>query len=222
MLRPLGRGLRDTLDYLLPFILASFAWWVSLLLIVTAPAGTIALFAVADPRRLSDHLRPARGELMTLVRRELVRGWLLALAFAVPVVILVANIQNYAEATGPVRLLVPLWVLLLLLAVTAGGVALSLRAVHGRSIGMAIRLGLLITLGRAHLMLPVVLVLWVIVAVGGLMVIPALMFIPPLVAVTFNHLIYDALGITLSDPLEPTAERLGEEARAQRGKYSVG
>ena len=50
MLRPLGRGLRDTLDNLLPFTLASFAWWLSLLLIVTAPAGTLALFAFADPQ----------------------------------------------------------------------------------------------------------------------------------------------------------------------------
>jgi hypothetical protein len=71
-------------------------------------------------------------------------------------------------------------------------------------------------------MLPVVLILWVIVAIGGVMVVPALMFIPSLVAVTFNHLTYDALGITLADPLEPTPERLGEEARAQGGKYSVG
>ena len=222
MLRPLGRGLRDTLDNLLPFILTSFAWWVSLLLIVTAPAGTIALFALADPRRLSDHLRPERDEILALVRRELLRGWLLALAFAVPALILVANVQNYADASGPVRLLVPLWALLLLLAVTAGGIATSLRAVHDRPIGLAIRHGLLITLGRAHLMLPVVLILWVIVAIAGVMVVPALMFIPPLVAVTFNHLTYDALGITLDDPLEPTPERLGEDARAQGGKYSTG
>jgi hypothetical protein len=222
MLRPLGRGLRDTLDNLLPFILASFAWWVALLLIVTAPAGTIALFAFSDPRRLSDHLRPTRDELKALVRRELLRGWLLTLAFAVPVLILVANIRTYTGEAGSVRLLVPLWGLLLLLAVTAGGVAVSLRAVHGRSIGLAIRHGLLIALGRAHLMLPVVLILWVIVAIGGVMVVPALMFIPSLVAVTFNHLTYDALGITLADPLEPTPERLGEEARAQGGKYSVG
>src|SRR5688572_4411129 len=102
MLRPLGRGLRDTLDNQLPFILTSFAWWVSLLLIVTAPAGTIALFALADPRRLSDHLRPERDEILALVRRELLPAWLLALAFAVPTLILVANVQNYADASGPV------------------------------------------------------------------------------------------------------------------------
>ena len=222
MLRPLGRGLRDTLDNLLPFILASFAWWASVLMIVTAPAGTIALFTFADPRRLGEHLRPSRAELTAVLRRELLRGWLLALAFAVPVLVLVNNLRVYTNSDGPVRWLAPLWILLLILAVTAGGIAVSLWAVHGRSISAAIRQSVLLTLGRAHLQLPVTLILWVIVAIGGILVVPALMFIPPLVAVTFNHITYDALGISLDDPLEPTPERRAEDARTRGGKYSVG
>lgn len=222
MFRPLGRGLRDTLDNLLPFILASFAWWAATLLIVTAPAGTIALFAFADPRRLSEHLRPTRAELAAVLRRELLRGWLLALSFVVPVLVLANNLRVYANSEGPVRWLAPLWILLVLLAVTAGGIAASLRAVHGRTVGSATRQAVLLALGRAHLLLPVMLILWVIVAIGGVLVVPALMFVPPLVAVTFNHITYDALGIPLEDPLEPTPERRAEDARTRGGKYSVG
>ena len=77
-------------------------------------------------------------------------------------------------------------------------------------------------LARPHRLLPIVIVLWVIVAIGGLLVIPAVMFVPALVAVTVNHLVYDTLGIPIADPLSPTEERLGEEQRAQGGKYSTG
>lgn len=222
MLRPLGRGLRDTLDNLLTFILASFAWWVSALLIVTAPAGTIALFTFADPRALSDHLRPTREELASRFRRELLRGWGLALTFGIPVLVLIANLRAYAGSESSVRWLIPLWALLLVLVITAGGIALSLYAVHGQSFGRAIRNGVLLALGRAPQLLPVVVILWLIVALGGLLVIPALMFVPPLVAVTFNHLTYDALGIPIDDPLDPTPERRAEEAQGRGGKYSVG
>ena len=43
-----------------------------------------------------------------------------------------------------------------------------------------------------------------------------------LVAVTFNHLVYEALGIAVEDPLDPTEERQAEDQQARRGKYSVG
>lgn len=222
MLRPLGRGLRDTLDNLLPFILASFAWWVTALPIVTAPAATIALFTYTDPRALGDHLRPTRGELAARFRADLLRGWALALAFGIPVLVLVANLRTYAASESAIRWLIPLWALLLLLAVTAAGISLSLHAVHAQSPGRAIRNGMVLALGRAHQLLPVVILLWAIVALGGLLVIPALMFVPALVAVTFNHLAYDALGIPVDDPIEPTEERRREEAQTQGGKYSVG
>src|SRR4051794_41886943 len=70
MWRAFGRGLRDLLDNLLPMTVASLAWWGTLLLIVTAPAGTLALFTFTDPNRLSEHLRPTTAELKARVRRE--------------------------------------------------------------------------------------------------------------------------------------------------------
>jgi hypothetical protein len=222
MLRPLGRGLRDTLDNLLPFTLASMSWWAGLLLIVTAPAATLALLARCDPRRLEDHLALTRDEVLGVVRRELLRGWIIAIAFGLPTLVLVNNLVAYRDAGGAVRWLQPLWVLLLLLVVSAAGAAGSLRAVHGQPVGSAIGVGVVMTLARAHHVLPVTVVLWVIVAIGGVMVIPAIMFIPALVAVTVNHLVYDALGIPIVDPLAPTDERRHEDEVSRGGKYSVG
>jgi hypothetical protein len=220
MLRPLGRGVRDTLDNLLPVTLASFAWWIGALLIVTAPAATVALFAWADPRRLDDHLRLTRPEALAIVRRDLFRAWAIALAAGIPLLVLVNNIRAYHD--GSLRWLVPFWVVLLLLVIAAGGVACSLRAVHGLPVGDALRRSVVIALGRLPMVLPVAIGLWVIVAIGGILVIPALMFIPPLVAVTVNHLVYDALGIPVTDAMDLTPERRAEDERSQGGKYSVG
>lgn len=220
MFRSLSRGLRDTLDNLLSFTLASFAWWISALLIITAPAGTLALFAFADPRRLDDHLRLTRAEAIAYVRRELFRAWGIALAVGIPILVLVNNLIVYRD--GRIRWLVPFWILLLLLVIGAGGVACSLRAVHGKSIGAALRQSALFVLARGPVLIPVVVVLWLMVALGGVLVIPALMFLPALLAVTFNHLVYAELGIAIGDPLDPTAERRAEDERARGGKYSTG
>ena len=219
-LRPLGRGLRDTLDHLLPFLWMSLSWWLGVFLVATAPAATIALFTAADPRRLEEHQRPNRSEALALVRRWLFPGWALAIAVAVPVFVLVANILAYRDSQGSGRLLLPLWAVLLLMTLTAGGVATSLVAIHGHPIPTAIRWAVLSTLARAPMVLPVALVLWLLVAVGGILAVPAVMFVPPLVAVTLNHLTYEALGIEVSDPLEPTPERRAEEQRAEASPYA--
>lgn len=220
-LRPVGRGLRDTLDHLLPFLWMSLSWWLGLFLVVTAPAATLALFSAADPRRLEEHQRPNRREALDLVRRWLRPGWALALVIAVPVLVLVTNIVSYRDSDGDGQLLLPLWTVLLLLTLTAGGIATSLVAIHGLAIQVAIRRAVLLSLARAPTALPVALALWLLVAVGGLLAVPAVMFIPPLVAVTLNHLTYQALGIEVRDPLEPTPERRAEEQRAESSPYST-
>lgn len=220
-LRPLGRGLRDTLDHLLPFLWMSLSWWLGLFLIVTAPAATLTLFAAADPRRLEDHQRPTRGEALRLVRRWFLPGWMLAIVIAVPVIVLVSNIAIYRDSTGLARLLLPLWVVLLLLILTGGGMAASLVAVHGTSVPLAIRWAMLMSLARLPLVLPVAVGLWLLVAIGGLLAVPAVMFVPPLVAVTLNHLTYQALGVDVADALEPTPERAAEQRRTEASPYST-
>ena len=220
-LRPLGRGLRDTLDHLLPFLWMSLAWWLGLFLVVTAPAATLTLFVAADPRRLEEHQRPTRREALRLVRHWLLRGWLLAIVVAVPVIVLLSNISVYRNSTGMARLLLPLWVVLLLLVLTAGGMAASLVAVHGLAVPSAVRRATLTALAHLPAVLPVAVGLWLLVAVGGLLAVPAVMFVPPMVAVTLNHLTYQALGMDVVDALEPTPERAAEQGRTEGSRYST-
>lgn len=220
VLRPLGRGARDTLDHLLPFTLVSISWWFGVLLVVTAPAATLALFRYADPRALEDQQRPERRELLRLVRGWIATGWQLSLLFAVPVGVLVRNLVVYREFGALGTWLLPVWVVLLLLAITAAGIACSLVAVHGCVVSTAARRAALITLSRSPFLAPVVVLLWIVVAVGGILAVPAVMFIPTLVANTLNHLTYEALGIEVADPLEPTVERRAEQQREEASKYA--
>lgn len=221
MMQPLGLGLRDTLDNLLPFTLLSLAWWGSVFLVITAPAGTLALITATDPRRLDDQAHLDRSELLGLVRRELLPSWGLAAAFGLPIFALLWNLRDFGRSESSMRWLAPIWIVLLLLIIGAAGMAGSLRAIHAYPNGQAIRLGLLLTLAHAHQVVPIIALLWVIVAVSGLLVIPAVMFLPALVASVFHQLTYASLGIPIADPLDPTPERLAEEQRTAGSKYSV-
>jgi uncharacterized membrane protein YesL len=221
MWRAFGRGLRDLLDNLLPMAVASLAWWGTLLLIVTAPAGTLALFTFTDPNRLSEHLRPVTAELKARVRREFGPAWFLAIVFGLPIVALVSNLTVYGGRSRSFGVLTVLWVVLLLLTLAAAGIACSLRAVHGYGYGQAVRAAIVGTLAHTTRLLPVLILLWVIVAIGGLLVVPAVMFVPALIALVFNHMTYALLGVTVADPLDPTAERAAEQARTAGSKYSV-
>ena len=98
-LRLIGRGLSDTLESLLPFTLLTLAWWVCLFLVIPAPAATVTLAAMADPRRAVD--RPDWREALGAVRRNLWRGWGVVLAPLPFVAVLLANLSFYGGRTEP-------------------------------------------------------------------------------------------------------------------------
>ncbi|HEX5992028.1 MAG TPA: hypothetical protein VFY70_05625, partial [Thermomicrobiales bacterium] len=113
-LRLVGRGLTDTLESLLPFMLLTLAWWVCLCLVIPAPAATVTLAAMADPRRAV--ARPDWRETLGAVRRNLWRGWGVILPFLPFVVVLLANLSFYGGRTDRWDVLVPLWTVLLVFA----------------------------------------------------------------------------------------------------------
>src|SRR5215210_5854305 len=109
-LRLIGRGLSDTLESLLPFTLLTLAWWVCLFLVIPAPAATVTLAAMADPRRAVD--RPDWREALGAVRRNLWRGWGVVLPPLPFVAVLLANLSFYGGRTDRWNVLVPLWTVL--------------------------------------------------------------------------------------------------------------
>jgi hypothetical protein len=208
-LRLIGRGLTDTLESLLPFVLLTLAWWVCLCLVIPAPAATVTLAAMADPRRAV--ARPDWREVHGAVRRNLWRGWGVILPPLPFVVVLLANLSFYGGRADRWDVLVPLWTVLLLFALAVVLYAFAVAGLTDATAWSATkRAGLLVARRPGRALVVAVVVLFVIAA-GALLVVPLVMFVPTLTAAVVNRVVLDGLGLPVLDPLAPTAERLVEE-----------
>ena len=210
-LRLIRRGLSDTLENLLPFVLLTLAWWVCFFLVIPAPAATVTLAAMADPRRAVD--RPDWREAFRAVRRSLWRGWGVVLPPLPFVAVLLTNLSFYGGRTDRWDVLVPLWTLLLLFALAVALYAFAVAGLTDATAWSATkRAGLLIARRPGRALVVAVVVLFVI-AVGAALVVPLVMFVPALIAAVVNRVVLDGLGLPVLDPLAPTGERLVEERR---------
>jgi uncharacterized membrane protein YesL len=209
------KGLSDTLEHLLPFSLASLAWWLGVLTVVFAPGATLALFRVADPRATSEIDRPTLRESADFARRSLDRGWRLALVCLPIIAVLFWNLRYYSLGQSRVAILVPLWIVLLLMAIFVTAAAFSTAALLDQPWQSA----LAHTATQTGRQLPTVLVisavLWPLFLLGGVLVVPIFMFLPATFAAVVNRFVLTDQGISIPDPLIPTDERAVEEARGR-------
>ena len=210
-LRLIGRGLTDTLESLLPFTLLSLAWWACLFLVIPAPAATVTLAAMADPRRAIE--RPDWREALGVARRSLWRGWGVVLPPLPFVAVLLANLSFYGERADRWGVLVPLWTLLLLFALAVVLYAFAVAGLTDATDWSATKRAGLLVMRRPGQALVVAVVVLVVTAVGAALVVPLVMFVPALIAAVVNRVVLDGLGSPVLDPLAPTEERLAEEQR---------
>lgn len=208
-LRLIGRGASDAFEHLLPFTLLTLGWWVCVALIVPAPAATVALAALTDPRRSVD--RPDWRDAGAAVRDNLGRGWGVALLTLPVVAVLVANLGSYAGSVSRWALLVPLWFILLVIAVAVSLAAFAVAGLVGGTARGAAKLGLFVVLRRPLPWGAVVFAAALLVLLGGALVVPLALFVPALIAAIANRFVLDALAIPVVDPLAPTPEREAEE-----------
>jgi hypothetical protein len=212
------KGISDTLEYLLPFVIASVSWWVSLITIVLAPVTTQSLFRVADPRVTSNLERPSVWE---HARQPIARGrnaWGLLISTVIPIVILLGNLAFYTESDRGWRLLIPLWFVLLCMFAIVSLVAWSIVSLFDQSPGYALRLAAAISLGRPRQLFSTLIVAAPIILIASLLVVPLFLFVPATIAAMTNRFTLDGLGITISDPLEPSEERIAEQLKETSGK----
>jgi uncharacterized membrane protein YesL len=210
-LRLIGRGLSDTLESLLPFTLLTLAWWVCLFLVIPAPAATVTIAAMADPRRAAD--RPDWREALRAVRHNLWRGWEVVLLPLPFVAVLLANLSFYGGRAERWDVLVPLWTLLLLFALAVALYAVAVAGLTDLTAWSATKRATLLVVRRPGQALVVAVVVLFVVAAGAALVVPLVMFVPVLTAAIVNRVVLDGLGLPVLDPLAPTDERLVEEQR---------
>ena len=208
----IGRGMSDTLEHLLPFTLLTLAWWLGMLLMVTGPGATVALFAMTDPRRVSD--RPEWREAVAAARANRGKGWALALATLTPLVVLAANLAVYTEEGGRWAWLVPLWSYLLAFGVLVALSSASVAALTGAGVRTSLRRAVALVATAPVRSLVVVFALVALTLVGVALVVPLVMFVPAMVAAIVNRLVLTGLGMEVPDPLAPTPEREAEVRRS--------
>jgi hypothetical protein len=219
-LRLIGRGLSDTFEHLLGYVLASLAWWVAVLTVVAAPAATVALFAFTDPRRAID--RPEWRDVLVDARRGFARGWAVTLIVGGLLLVLVLNLYTYGGTGSELAWLAPLWVLLLLIGTAIGLATMAAVALIDAGLRGAFKWGAYVVASAPFRSLFMVLMFVVYVSVGGLLVIPLIMLVPALIAATVNRLVLGQLQIPVVDPLAPTEERVHEEQRKRASKIAGG
>lgn len=210
-IRLVGRGFSDTLEHLLPFAVLSLAWWVGLALVVPAPAATIALAAMTDPRRSID--RPEWRDVLQTLRNNIRRGWGVAILTLPVVAVLIANLASYGGGASRWALLVPLWTILLIVAIAVALGAFAVAGLLGGTAPNAAKIAVLVALRRPFRTLAIVVILGGVIALGAGLVVPLVMIVPALVAAIVNRFVLDALDVPIPDPLAPTAERQAEELR---------
>lgn len=214
------KGLSDTLEHLLPFTIASLAWWVAVLTVVLAPGATIALFRAADPRATSDFNRPSLRESFATARREFGLGWRLALVCLPVIAVLLWNLRFYGLNGSGVSLLAPLWIVLLLVAIVVSAAAFSMAALYDQPWRASLSAAAVQAATELPTALVISLLLWPVLILGGLLVVPIFMFLPATAAAVVNRFVLAGRGEAIPDPLAPTEERAREEAVARgRGRF---
>lgn len=204
------RGLSDTFEHLVYFIMMTVAWWGSMLLILPFPAATMALFAHADPRHGTSTDRPTFGETLQLIRRNLFPAWRFALLIWPVMLLLFYNIFYYYGSGSILGILAPFWVALFLIAFAISCTIFAMAAMEERGAVETAKTASLMVIARLPQVALLIVVLAPVLFLSLVLVVPLALFIPMTVAAIFNRFVLVNRKIDIPDPLQPTAERLAE------------
>jgi uncharacterized membrane protein YesL len=217
--RIVGRGLHETLEHLLPCTAVTLAWWAGVILIVTAPAATLALFTHADPRIGIEKDRPTTRETLSFIRAHFFQSWGLVILTAPLIVVLVINIATIRPGESTFGVLAPVWLFLLLIITFITATAFAHVALLDFRVIDAVKQAALITAAYFPRVFIVAVLLWLLLIVGTVLVIPVVMFLPATFAATIVRFVFDARDIKVIDPLSPTDERMREEQIRRESKF---
>jgi hypothetical protein len=208
------RAYREFYDQVWVMLLVTVVWWCLALSVIFAPAATILLFRHADPRTGVVDDRPGFYESGRMLLDQFRRGWLIALALAVPIALTWFNLRFYGGEEGALGFLTPLWAVLLVFVVTAAFVVLAVAAATELAPMEALVTGTRITFVRLPAALTIVFVTLVVPLLAIIstqfILMPLLVAVPGVVATAFMRFALRVLKVSVPDPNQPTDERLRE------------
>lgn len=217
--RHVGRGLRDTSENLIYFIMMSIAWWACVATIVLAPAATIALFTHADPRHGAITDRPTLPETITLIRENTWSAWRLALMTWPIMVVLNFNVMFYIGSETVLGALAPFWLALFILAFAISNAAFALATLERISAGRAVKVAAIMVLAKLPEVFIMLLLLVPILVIGTIMIVPLFLMLPMTVAAVFNRFVFSCRQIAIPNPNDPTPERLAEPREKRKRRW---
>jgi len=205
------RGLRDTMEHLLTFLVATLGFWLGLITVVFAPGALLTLFFITDPRHGAETDNPSIRSTLHYLRGHWRRSWALGIATIPALGLLFYNAVFYSRHSGVLNALTPLWIVLFALGLMIAMAAFSASALLDRPVKASLRLGVLIT-GKALPRYAIVTILTgTLTFAGALLIVPVLLVLPATIAAIANRLVLSELAIAVIDPNAPTPELLAEQ-----------
>lgn len=211
-LRLVGSGFKDTYNQFLALVLYSVVWWICVLLIIPGPPATVALFAMADPRRSTQV--PDWEEARSIFFHAFKRAWIIALIFVPVELILIIDLVFYGGAKG-LGILTPLWTLMTILVAITGMYAFAVAGTMESGWKNAFRGAFYLLITRPFRSVGLFLLVFALEFVMLFMVVPFILLGPGLVASIINRFTLAGLKVEVPDPNAPTTERTME--RVEKG-----
>lgn len=216
-LRLVGSGFKDTYNQFLALVLYSVLWWISIVLIIPGPPATVALFAMADPRRSTQV--PDWEEARSVFVGSFKRSWIIALLFVPIELILIIDLAFFGGNQG-LGVLTPLWTLMIILVAIVGIYAFSVAGTMESGWKNAYRGAFYLLITRPFRSFFLFLFVFALEFVMLFMVVPFILLGPGLVASIINRFTLAGLHVDIPDPNAPTTERAMEKVEkgdAHRG-----
>lgn len=234
------RGIRDVFEQLVFMGALSLGWWVcaaplaagiflflltplavpvTVLTAFLIPPATVALFSMADPRRMVN--KPDFREALEVFAGAVKQGWAIG-AVTVPfLIILIWNVVFFAGRTTLLAAFVPLWIIIFIFLFILMLYMFSLAGTMESRLRNAFRGGMFVLISRPF---TAALLSILIIGVGSVftvLVLPMLLIGPALMAAVINRFVLDALEVEVIDPNAPTHERMYERERGLNPEPSV-
>jgi uncharacterized membrane protein YesL len=210
-LKLVWRGIRDLFDQFMMLILFSMLWWLSVILIIPAPPATVALFAMADPRRMS--ATPELADAIEVFKSSWKRSWGIAILTIPFLGMLVWNLFFFAGSNHTLAPMIPLWVIMIVLLFVVALYAFSVAGTLESGVRNAFRGAMYVLVSRPFLGIFLSLFLIVLSFLMTITVLPMLLVGPGLIASIVNRFTLTILGEEIIDPSSPTFERAEERAK---------
>lgn len=210
-LKLVWRGIRDLFEQFLSLTWFSVLWWLCVILVLPGPPATVALYAMADPRRQVS--TPEFRDAVDVFRSSIRRSWGIFL-FTVPLMaILIWNLYFFGGTNQILAAMSPLWLIMLVLIWVLMLYAYAVAAMMESGTRNAFRGAMFVLVSRPFVSITLSVFSIVLIAVMTITVVPMVLFGPALIASIVNRVVLYVMGVEVIDPSAPTTERASERER---------